>query len=150
MDQLYQAHGLHLAFPEGWELNEEQHAERMTITVSSPATSFWCLSLFEPGVQPDEVIDSVLETFGEVYDELDVYEAEASMGGLPTSARDLQFVCHELINSAFLRAFRTDQHTMLVLFQGTDDELEETRETLDAITASLAWSLGGGLGPPPE
>ena len=51
--------------------------------------------------------------------------------------RDVDFVCFELINSAFLRSFQTDRFTVLVLYQGFDGELAESRAVLEAISASL-------------
>lgn len=42
-----------------------------------------------------------------------------------------------MIISAFLRSFQTEQFTALVFYQGTDLELEQTCQTLDAITDTL-------------
>ena len=56
-------------------------------------------------------------------------------------ARDVDFVCFELINSAFIRSFQTERFTVLVLYQGFDAELETTRPLLEAISASLAFAV---------
>jgi hypothetical protein len=48
-------------------------------------------------------------------------------------------VQYELINSAFLRAVEIGSRTALILYQGTDHELESTRTVLEAISASFAW-----------
>jgi hypothetical protein len=96
------------------------------------------VSLFPEGPSPEQVIASAVEAFREEYDEVDVYPSDETMGDHPGAALDVDFVCFELINSAFLRSFQTDRLTVLVLYQGFDGELAETRPLLEAISASLA------------
>jgi hypothetical protein len=57
----------------------------------------------------------------------------------------VEFVCLELVNSAFLRAFRLGESSALVLYQGTDHELEDTRPILEEISASLQWEADEDL-----
>jgi len=53
-----------------------------------------------------------------------------------------------LINTAALRAFETPGFTAVVLYQGTDHELRETRSVLEAITRSLTLTFPGVPEPP--
>ena len=71
-----------------------------------------------------------LNAFREEYEELDIYPVAETICHRESIARDLEFVCLEMMNSAFLRAFKTDGFTVLILYQGTDRELEITREQL--------------------
>lgn len=135
--EIYQAHGVQFRYPGFWELSEQRDRDRLSITVSSPGTSFWSLSLFFDDPLPVDLVDSAVQAFREEYDELDVYPAPKRIGAYGCVGRDVQFVCLELINSAFLRAFRADAGTAFVLYQGTDHELEETGPILQAISASL-------------
>ena len=48
MDAIYQAHGVQFRHPNDWKVTEQPEGEQITITVSSPDTAFWALSLF-PG-----------------------------------------------------------------------------------------------------
>jgi hypothetical protein len=137
MDETYQGHGIRFRYPAFWQLAEQDDGESKSITVASPNTSFWSISLFPEGTSPEQVIASAVEAFREEYDELDVYPSEAMLGDHLGAALDVDFVCLELINSAFLRSFQTDQLTVLVLYQGFDGELVETRPLLEAISASL-------------
>ena len=57
--------------------------------------------------------------------------------GENAAGRDIEFVCLELVNSAVLRAVATPERTILVLYQGTDHELEDTRRMMERITESL-------------
>jgi len=47
----------------------------------------------------------------------------------------------DLVNSAFLRAFRAFGGTILLLYQGTDRELEETLSILESISESLTGEI---------
>jgi len=140
MEEIYEGHGISFRYPAYWELTEQEDEEATSITVASPETSFWSISLFHHGPPPQQVLDSAIEAFREEYDEVDVYASTARTGERAGVARDVDFVCFELINSAFLRSFQTDRFTVLVLYQGFDGELEITRPLLEAISASLAFA----------
>lgn len=136
---LFNEYGISFEYPDGWELTkhvDETHGE-IQISVHSEESSFWVISLYFVDITPEALLDGSLEAFREEYEELDVYEAEVKLAGKTCVALDLEFVCSELINSAFLRAFKTELFTAIVLYQGTDQELEHTRKDLEAISASL-------------
>jgi hypothetical protein len=137
MDATYEGHGIRFRYPETWLLSEQEDVRLTSITVDSPETSSWSVSLFSDAPSPEEVVDSAVEAFREEYAEVDVYPAQASMAEHATFARDLDFVCFELISSAYLRAFRAGRITVLVHYQGYDVELETTRPLLEGISASL-------------
>jgi hypothetical protein len=139
MEEIYEGHGIRFRYPAFWELTEQEDDEATSITVSSPETSFWSISLFRDGLSPLQVLDSALEAFREEYNEVDVYPSTVQVGQRTGVGRDVDFVCFELINSAFLRAFQTERFTVLVLYQGFDGELETTRPLLEAISTSLAF-----------
>lgn len=139
LDQEYSGHGVRFRYPATWELTEEENDRDVVISVLSQDTSFWTVSLLDGRPDPKRVIREVLETFRGEYAELDEYEAKAKIHDKDAEARDLQFVQYELINSAFLRALEIGSRTALILYQGTDHELESTRPLLEAISASFQW-----------
>ena len=139
MDKLYSAHGVRFRYPGFWELTEDDDGQDVIVTVASADTSFWILSLIAGRPDPKRVIREAVDTFRDEYKELDEYSAEAKIHTADCEARDLQFVQYELINSAFLRACGAGSRTLLILYQGTDHELEHTRPILEEITASVEW-----------
>jgi hypothetical protein len=139
MDRVFEGHGIRFEYPEDWILHEQSSPEEMTLTVHSPDTSFWSLTLIFDRPDPQRVLDTVLETFREEYTEIDVYPSDVRMNDQPTFACELDFVCHELIGSAFLRAVTTPDFTLLVLYQGADLELDELQPLLEKISRSLTW-----------
>lgn len=141
--QRYEQGGISFEYPDDWEVDRADPEQSGTITVCSPETSFWCLSLFSDRPPVDSVLEAAVDAYRDEYDEVDVYAIAAGpesgeLCGLEAVGRDVEFVCLEMVNTAVLRAVATDRGTMLVLFQGTDHELAVTRQSLEKITRSLS------------
>ncbi len=139
MDSVFEGHGIRFEFPDNWILHEQSSPEEITLTVQSPDTSFWSVTLLLDRPEPQRVIDSALDVFREEYTEIDIYPGNERLNELPTLACELDFVCHDLIGSVFLRAVTTPNFTLLVLYQGSDLELDTLQALLEKITASLSW-----------
>ncbi len=137
MESTYQSHGVQFTYPDEWEVTEQQEQDEVTITVQSPETSFWLLTLFFDHPDPDRISEAALNAFREEYEDLDIYKAQEEICEADTVAWDLEFRCLEVYNSAWIRVFRTDQFSALVLYQANDLELEETGETMREMTRSL-------------
>jgi hypothetical protein len=138
MEATYQSHGVRFRYPQDWELSEQREGEQISITVSSPLTAFWTLTLFPDRPDPGDIVAAALDAFYEEYDELDDYPSKTRVCQRPTVGRDVDFVCLELLNSAGIRAFRVRHFTVLVLFQFTEGERDETAPILERITRSLS------------
>lgn len=138
MSSEYAAHGIRFRYPPEWELSEQNEEGRTSITVSSPHTSFWTVSLFSDRPEPDDLIAAALQAFSDEYEELDVYPSKDRVCRRPTVGRDIDFVCMELLNTARLRAFQTADFAVLVLYQGNDAEMESQGPILEQITKSLS------------
>lgn len=139
LDREYTGHGIRFRYPAAWDVTEEEVGQDVVVSVASLDTCFWMVSLLAGRPDPKRVIREALETFRGEYADLDEYEAQAKIHEKDAEARDLQFVQYELISSAFLRAVEMGSRTALILYQGTDDELESTRPLLEAISASFQW-----------
>jgi hypothetical protein len=137
MQEIYSGHGVRFRYPHDWDVTELRQEDHITITVSSPGTSFWSVSVFPDGPEPDELVEAALDAFREEYPELDIYTASAKLCNQRAEAKNIEFVCLELLNSAWVRSIQTPQFTVLVLYQGTDAELEQTGAELERITRSL-------------
>ncbi|MAG94230.1 MAG: hypothetical protein CMJ48_10820 [Planctomycetaceae bacterium] len=137
--QTFDNRGIRFEYPTGWQVAEEHAEGELVVTVSSGETAFWSLSLYFERPDARELIDSAITTFSELYEEVDGYEvAGQKLFKLDALGRDLEFVCLELINTAWLRATLTDRFTALVLAQFTDQEQETVAPILRRITQSLS------------
>jgi hypothetical protein len=140
MQSTYNSNGVRFRYPSHWELSEQREGEQISITVSSPETAFWTVSLFRDCPEPDDIVAAVLDAFREEYAEMDEYPSRVRVCRRPTVGRDIDFVCLELLNTACVRAFRAREFTVLVLFQLTEGEQEVSGPVLDRITRSLSLS----------
>jgi hypothetical protein len=144
MTSLYSGHGLHFRYPDDWRLSEDRAGDELAITVrpDQDSTAFWSATLlFErPAVQ--DALRAVVEAFEEEYEELDVYPADETIAGRDALGRDIDFVCLELTNSAFVRVFRAASCTIVVLSQATDGELDGLLSEFQEITSSLECDEG--------
>jgi hypothetical protein len=137
MDANYREFGVQFSYPDHWELSESETDALFTITVSSPTSAFWSLTLMFSHPDPADVLDAVENEFRNEYEELDVYPAEDTVSLQPAEGRDIEFICLELLNTAWIRAFRAPHFTGLVLSQFTDLEADESGDVLRGITATL-------------
>ena len=143
MDREFVNYGIRFQYPADWELTEQAKTGEVSVTVSSPHTAFWIVTLFYDRPEPQEIIETVLAAFHEEYDEMDDYPARVRLCQHKTVARDIEFVCLELLNSAWARSFRTEDYTVLVLYQASDVDLDETQPVMEAITRSLKCNGSG-------
>ena len=134
----YSGNGIRFFYPEGWEVQEESNDEQTMITVQSPATAYWSLSLFEGHHDPEEIAESVLRAYRETYSDIEVQEPDVLVQGIPVVAREIDFVCVEMVSTASLIIFHTEKQTALVIFQAEDREMERVREMMEDITRSLS------------
>ncbi len=148
MNTLCQNHGLLFRYPADWSLTEERGEGCVTITVAPNETAFWSATVLEDRPEVAELLEAAVDTFMELYDEIDVFDISTELAHHPGLGRDIEFVCFELLNRAELRAFRTAHCTVLVTCQGTDTELEQLQPLFDEITCSLEVPDGFLAGPP--
>lgn len=147
MTNLYQKHGLLFRYPAAWQLSEDASEDFVTITVAPNETGFWSATVFRDRPKVEEVLESAVDTFMELYNEVDVFDLSTEVARHAGEGRDIEFVCFELLNRVELRAFQTSQLTILISSQGTDSELEELQPLFDEITCSLEVPDGFLSGP---
>ncbi len=137
MEQIYTGLGLRFRYPADWELSEDLGETEANVTVSSPQTAFWSVTVLRHRPEPLDVLRAVIRAYEEEYDELDIVESEIEVAMQQVQAIEIDFVCLELTNTAFLCSFETGAVTVLVVSQLNDGELEASAGVLEQITHSL-------------
>lgn len=140
-DEVYRAHGIQFRHPGDWSVTEDVGPDETTISVHSSGTSYWSLTLIDDAPDPDDIIETVLGAYRDEYTDVEVHPVAPKIR-TPAVARDIDFVCLDLVNSAAVMAFRTNRRTLLVVSQGTDHELELTRSVMESMTQSLSCEEG--------
>lgn len=153
MDRLYRKAGIQFRYPQDWQLSEEGGTSEFSVTVNGEGTSFWSITLLRDRPSPEHVLDAAVDAFRDDYPEVDVYPTMTEIAHRPAFARDIEFVCLEMLNSAFLRAFQSAQYTVFVFYQTTDTELDEVAPIFEAISDSVHCDIDDSAPPllsPPE
>jgi len=144
MSKTYTGAGVLFRYPDDWFLAEERGEDDFTITVGDGETTQWSVTLMPGRPQPKEVLKQAVRAFREEYESLDVTESKVRLAGHSANAADLDFECFELLNAAFLRTFRTDRFTVLVMYQATGHELDALEPVFEDINGSLRCEEADG------
>ena len=131
------AFGICFTYPDGWELCEECADDQVSLTVSSPGTAFWSVTIMPDGPNPDDVIRAAVAAYEQEYDELDVRETAGDSNAGRSPGAEVNFVCLDLTSTAILTARRLGRLTLLILYQSDDADLEHLQPVMEQINASL-------------
>jgi hypothetical protein len=137
LSQEYAGLGVRFRFPDDWELSEDLRDDEASITVSSPESAFWSVTILRHRPDPAAALRAATRAYQEEYEEVDVSESEDVLADRKVRGVDVEFVCLELTSAARLRAFRTGRMTVLVVWQLADLETELYGELLQQICDSL-------------
>lgn len=130
--------GISFRYPANWQLDRQETDAGWTVTLQSPETAFFMLSLNEEMPSTTSLAEAALVALREEYHDLDADECVDSMAGLPAFGHDIRFFSLDLTNTCWTRSFYCENGTVLVLCQVNDLELEKNEPVLRAICASLA------------
>lgn len=137
MTASYQKHGIQFLYPENWILEEQDGDNQDTVSVQSPNTAFWSLTIDYNGTSPDSLITNTLSVLQEEYSTLDATPVEENIGERKAVGQNLAFFCMDLTNTARIRVLQVGQVTLLILYQASDLEWSTTVAVFEAITLSL-------------
>ncbi len=137
MPAIFERDGLRFRYPENWRLEENAATEGWSVTIQSPKTAFLLVNVYPDRPAVKEVLETTLAALREDYPDLEVREASERIAGHQAKGLDVQFFSLDLTNSCWIRGFRAQQSTVLVLAQTNDLELESAEPVLRAIRASV-------------
>lgn len=138
MPKTYEGQGLSFQYPDNWELEQTQDDESsLQVTVSSPNTAFWSLSVY-PGVRDVRgLLDEMLQAMQAEYPAAEHDAADSWIDKTPLVGYDVNFYYLDLTNTAQLRVFHHGESTCVVLAQCEDHELTAAAQIFAAMTTSL-------------
>jgi hypothetical protein len=128
---------IHFRYPESGQLEREENDSGWTVSLQSPGTAFFLLSVNEDMPSTDQVAEQALSALREVYPDLEAEDRAEPFAGQPAVGHDIHFFSLDLTNTCWTRSFYTSQGTALVLCQTSDLELDTNEPVLRAICASL-------------
>ena len=143
MQATFDDFGVYFDYPDNWTLGEPEHGQgHVTLSVTSPGTAFWTVSIYSSRAPLEQLLDEVVQTMRGEYRDLDVSPADQLPQRWGAAEHefvgyDMNFYCLDLTNTAFVRGVRTAAATYVLFCQAADLELTEVEPVFRAMTASL-------------
>lgn len=141
----YRNHGIAFTYPAEWTLSEAHSEELTDITVADEGTAFWSLQLMWSRPPIEDVLEEIEQIYRDEYTETDIDANIVPLARRQAEAREISFVAMELLNTAFIRSFRTGRFTVLLTCQSTDHDLERVQPLFAGISQSLDVDLDGDV-----
>lgn len=133
----FERDGIRFQYPQSWSLETQDSESGWTVSVQSPDTAFFLLSLDHEMPPPEHMAQTALDAMRTEYPELEADEAVENIAGQPALGHDVQFFSFDLTNTCWLRCFYSGKGTVLAMWQANDLELERNEPILRAVCASI-------------
>ena len=137
MPARFDSDGIRFSYPENWRLERSNSPDGWTVTVQSPQTAFFLLSVNEESPAPDEMLATTLAALQADYPDLEYEDAVDTVARQPAVGHTIRFSSLDLTNTCWTRSFYSGAGTVLVLCQTNDLESDIHEPVLRAICASL-------------
>jgi hypothetical protein len=125
-------------YPHNWIAEESLDADGgWTVTVSSPDTAFFLLSLQPEARDPGELADETLAAMKSEYKEFDAEPVMETICGQPAIGFNADFLTVDTAILCRVRALDTFAGPLLLLAQVSEYDREANDAVLRAIVASL-------------
>ncbi|MBM3992784.1 MAG: hypothetical protein FJ303_01300 [Planctomycetes bacterium] len=133
----FQADGIRFQYPTSWRLTREEAESGWNVTVQSPSTAFFLLTLDTDMPQVEQVAETVLEALRSEYPGLEAETALESIAGQPALGHDIRFFSLDLTNTCRTRVLYSEAGTILLMCQANDLDLDDVEPVFRAICASV-------------
>jgi hypothetical protein len=137
MSKEFHQHNIRFQYPENWQLEQEEIEGGWAVAVQSPGTAFWMLSVRQDEPEPADLLQQALTDMRESYPDLEAEAGQSMLAHHKAEGYVVRFFSFDLTNTCWIRGFRTDFGTILVLYQVNDLEMDQLAPLLRAICASL-------------
>jgi hypothetical protein len=138
MQANFEQFGLSFQYPDNWMLEADDLLQgEASVSVYSPGGGFWSVTVHDPSQDPQDLIDAVVETMRNMYDELDAEESTETIDGRHVPTCEMNFYYLDLTNTATVRVIPSARANYLVLCQAEDREFAELQNVFAAMTISL-------------
>ncbi len=140
MPAVFFKEGVRFLYPENWVLDESPLEQGWSVAVQSPSpgTAFLMLSVHPQRPEVNALLQATLQALQEDYPEMDTFPAEAEdIAGYASTGCDVEFFTLDFANTCWIRSFRTERATYLVICQASDLDADLAEPVLKAMRASI-------------
>ena len=128
-----------IRYPDDWvaETVDDPGSGGWTVTLTSPQTAFFMMSLQPDATHSGDLADQTLESLRSDYREFDAEEVMETICGLPAIGFNADFLTLDLSIICRVRCLNTFAGPLLLLAQVSEYDREQNDPELRAIVASL-------------
>ncbi len=137
MLQHWNRSGISFQYPANWEPEEETREDGWTLTLYSSGTTFLTVHFDTSMPTLEQVVDTTLSLLQEEHKDLECKERIGSFARQMSFGLDIHFFSFDLPCSCWVRSVFGIDGTFLILWQSSDEDLEENGPTLEAIIQSM-------------
>ncbi|MCS6863937.1 MAG: hypothetical protein RMJ56_02535 [Gemmataceae bacterium] len=131
--------GIQIRYPDHWQLEtiDDPESGGWTMTVTSPQTAFFMMSLQPEARDSGDLSDQTLDAMKSEYREFDAEEVMESICGLPAIGFNADFLTLDTPITCRVRCLNTLAGPLMLMAQVSEYDRGENDPALRAIIASL-------------
>ena len=142
MLKVYTKTGVAFQYPGNWTLDEESDDESWAVTVNSPGTAFFVVSLRPDNQTPAQVVDEALDAMKAEYKELEAEPVVESVGGFPAVGHNIDFLTLDTAIGAWSRCVSLAEGNLLIFGQVSELDRRQYEQVLKAMLRSFTIADG--------
>ncbi len=142
MLKVYTKSGVAFQYPGNWTSENEDDGESWAVTVTSPGTAFFIVSLRPDNQTPAQVVDEALDALRAEYKELDVESVIETISGYPAVGYDIDFITVDTTIAAWSRCVSLAEGNLLVIGQVSEFDRRMYEDVLKAMLGSFTIADG--------
>lgn len=137
--QTFERDRILIRYPDDWttETTDDPESGGWTVTVTSPQTAFFMMSLQPEAMDSGDLSDQTLEAMKSEYKEFDAEELMETICGLPAIGFNADFLTVDTTIICHVRCLNTYAGPLMLLSQVSEFDHDQNDPILRAIVASL-------------
>jgi hypothetical protein len=138
MSGTYDKNGIRFLYPDNWQITDEETVDwPRFVSIQSPGGGFWSLLIYRANEDPSSLTEEVLTTMRAEYEDVEADLVDDEFAGFKAAGYDMFFYCLDFVVNSRTLAGRSDDRTILLVWQAEDGEFQELEPVFRAITTSL-------------
>ena len=137
MLQLFARAGISFKYPGNWEFETEESDDGWTVSIQSPNTAFFILSVDFNEDDATQLAEQALQAMQESYSNIELKSVVTTIAGSPATGYDIHFFAFDLTSNCAIRGVTCTLGSMLIMSQCADCDLEESGPVLQAVMDSI-------------
>lgn len=133
---IFESSQVRFAYPVNWLAESEDSEDGLSVSLQSQGVSFAIVGIYSAEREPAEVAEQTLEALRQEHPSL---EAEELLDALDDEDvhMELSFLSMDVVAQCWMRSWRSQESTVLVLMQSVEREATQAHAVFQAICKSI-------------